>query len=82
MSANQPRRRPDRMLDDAPPTQQCSFCLEKPTGLSGHAGLALHVHKIPPTIRTHVRLTCSFCGTHWARRRVSAKTFEWRRLVD
>jgi hypothetical protein len=50
-------------------------------GRSGHPGLALHVHKIPPTIRTHVKITCSFCGTHWARRRVSAKMFEWYRIA-
>ena len=62
--------------------QQCSFCVEKPSGRGGHPGLALHVHKIPPTIRTHVRLTCAFCGTHWARRRVSAKAFEWCRIAD
>ncbi len=61
--------------------EQCSYCAEKPSGRSGHPGLALHVHKIPPTIRTHVRITCSFCGTHWARRRVSAKAFEWCRVV-
>jgi hypothetical protein len=63
-------------------TEQCSFCVEKPTGHAGHPGLALHVHKIPLTIRTHVRVTCSFCGTHWARRRMSAKNFEWCRLAD
>jgi len=63
-------------------TEQCLFCVEKPTGRSGHPGLALHVHKIPPTIRTHVKLTCSFCGSQWARRRVNAKSFEWCRLAD
>ncbi len=62
--------------------EQCSFCVEKPSGRAGHPGLALHVHKIPPTIRTHVKLTCSFCGTHWARRRMNAKSFEWCRVVD
>jgi hypothetical protein len=62
--------------------EPCSFCREKPTGRTGHAGLALHVHKIPRTTRTHVRLACSFCGTHWARRRMSATLFEWCRLVD
>ena len=73
-----------RRIEDAqqPATEQCTFCLEKPSGSAGHAGLALHAHTISPSVRTHVRLTCAFCGTHWARRRSSATVFEWRRLAD
>jgi hypothetical protein len=73
-----------RPIEDMQPsaTEQCTFCLEKPSGPAGHAGLALHAHRISPSVRTHVRLTCAFCGTRWARRRSSATVFEWCRLAD
>ena len=69
-------------VEEPAAAEPCSYCIEKPSGHSGHPGLALHVHKIPSTIRTHVKLTCSFCGTHWARRRLSAKDFEWCRVAS
>ncbi len=82
MTARPLRRPPEAAPKEDTATRQCSFCTEKPSGRMGHAGLALRAHNIPPTIRTHVRLKCAFCGTNWARRRVSAKTFEWCRIAD
>jgi hypothetical protein len=82
MGARHPRReRPPAPREESTARAPCAFCVEKPNGPSGHAGLALQVHHIPSGTRGHVQLACAFCGTHWARRRVSAKTFEWRRLA-
>lgn len=82
MSARELGRRRDEVPRQDSMVEQCSFCREKPSGRTSHAGLALRVNDISPTIRTHVCLKCSFCGTRWARRRVRAKAFEWCRLAD
>lgn len=60
----------------------CAFCLEHPSGPSGHAGFAQQAHMIPVTDRSYVRLACAFCGTTWVRRRQNAKSYEWLRLAD
>jgi len=83
MGARHPKREPARAPPEEPArTGPCAFCVGKPSGASGHAGLALQVHNIPPATRGHVQLACAFCGTRWARRRLSARAFEWRRLAD
>lgn len=64
------------------PLRLCAFCLEQPTGSTGHSGLAQQVHKIPTSYRAYVRLTCVFCGAGWVRRRINARTFEWLRLAS
>jgi hypothetical protein len=63
-------------------TTLCAFCVEHPSGSSGHAGFAQQAHKIPVTDRSYVRLACVFCGTTWVRRRLNARTYEWLRLAD
>jgi hypothetical protein len=60
----------------------CAFCVEHPSGSTGHSGLAQQVHKIPSTYRSYVRLACVFCGAGWVRRRLNARTFEWLRIAD
>jgi hypothetical protein len=59
----------------------CAFCTEQPSGARGHPGFSQQVHKIPVSCRSYVRLECMFCGTNWARRRIDAMTFEWRRFA-
>ncbi|HTD03377.1 hypothetical protein [Undibacterium sp.] len=68
--------------DESPRSKLCAFCLEHPSGPSGHAGFAQQAHKIPVSDRSYVRLACVFCGTAWVRRRLSAKSYEWLRLAD
>ncbi len=60
----------------------CAFCVEQPSGPSGHAGFAQQAHKIPVTDRSYVRLSCVFCNTTWVRRRLNARSYEWLRLAD
>lgn len=77
--------RPVKRRDDTPDEaaiEPCVFCTEMPTGRTGHEGLAPNVQRAPASIRLYACFTCFFCGTRWARRRLSAREFEWRRLVD
>jgi hypothetical protein len=60
----------------------CAFCVDHPSGSSGHAGFAQQAHKIPVTDRSYVRLACVFCSTTWVRRRINARSYEWLRLAD
>jgi hypothetical protein len=60
----------------------CVFCVEQPSGAVGHAGFTQQAYKIPATDRSYVRLACVFCGSHWVRRRINARIFEWLRIAD
>jgi len=64
------------------PRELCIFCVNQPSGAMGHSGFAQQIYKIPMGNRSFVRLACVFCGASWARRRVSATIFEWRRIAD
>jgi hypothetical protein len=77
---SRPLERPDEEPDEGA-AEPCSFCTETPTGRTGHEGLALDVERVPASIRLYSCFTCFFCGTRWARRRLNAREFEWRRLV-
>ena len=72
-----PVEKPDEAQDDP-----CAFCLETPTGRTGHEGLALDVQGAAPSIRLYECFTCFFCGSRWARQRLSAREFQWRRFLD
>jgi hypothetical protein len=60
----------------------CTFCCELPSGPAGHEGFAQQAAAIPDAQRSYVRLVCAFCGSSWARRRINARTIEWRRIAD
>jgi hypothetical protein len=68
--------------EESPRSALCAFCVEYPSGPSGHAGFSQQAHKIPVSDRSYVRLACVFCGASWVRRRINAKTYEWLRLAD
>ena len=64
-----------------PRREPCMYCAEGASGEGGHPGVSVEANAISASDRTFVRVTCRFCGTVWARRRLSSRLIEWLRIA-
>ena len=70
-------------MNDESTVKRCELCTRGPSERQGHDDLVPRLDALGRTVRNRRWLTfeCERCATRWARHRVAAGQFEWKRVA-